>query len=115
MVTLFVMINNSTARNLAVSVTTAPRLPATITGNNMVNVGQTLTYSISPISGATGYTWSASGGGTIVLKVFVATAIIDSANGYKIKLFPNPIAGDLYLKAQGMNYKKIRIEVFNLL
>ena len=56
---------NSQPRTLVINVNQAPTQPGTITGATTVCSGVAQTYSISAISGATNYTWSFSGGGTI--------------------------------------------------
>ncbi len=43
----------------------APGQPL-ISGNNTACAGTTAMYSIAPVNGATGYTWSVSGGGSII-------------------------------------------------
>ena len=53
-------------QTLSVSVGIALAQPGSITGNIAVITGQTTTYSINPVTGATGYTWSVSGSGTII-------------------------------------------------
>jgi large repetitive protein len=67
--TLSVSANNTcgtgTARTLAISVTTLPSQPGTISGNSVVCQGTTQTYSVASVSGATSYTWAYTGGGTI--------------------------------------------------
>ena len=44
---------------------TAPLQPGSINGNSISGIGQTLTYSIAPINGATDYNWSLLSGGII--------------------------------------------------
>jgi|LSQX01.3.fsa_nt_gb hypothetical protein len=60
--TISVRANNncgsSSNRNLSVSVITAPALPGAISGSTSVCSGSTQTYSVSPVSGATSYTWT---------------------------------------------------------
>ncbi|HRK80595.1 MAG TPA: hypothetical protein PLZ12_04080, partial [Saprospiraceae bacterium] len=66
--TLSVTANNncgsSIASTLTITVDPIPAQPGTIAGPQNVCAGTTQTYSIAPVSGATGYTWSHSGGGT---------------------------------------------------
>jgi hypothetical protein len=56
---------SSPPQTLAVSVDVAPGQLSSITGNNAAMTGQTITYSINPVNGATGYFWSINGGGSI--------------------------------------------------
>jgi hypothetical protein len=49
---------SSTAQTLAVTVTTTPSQPGTISGNTTVCQGSSQTYSVTPVSGATSYTWT---------------------------------------------------------
>lgn len=51
--------------DVTVTVNTAPSTPGTITGNTSICAGQTATYSISPVSGATSYVWTVPSGSTI--------------------------------------------------
>jgi len=56
----------STAQTLAVNLQSAPAQPGVITGNTSPCLNATgITYSISPVSGATTYTWSLPTGATI--------------------------------------------------
>lgn len=48
-----------------VTINTAPAQPGAITGSASVCSGQSLTYSISAVTGATSYTWSVPSGWTI--------------------------------------------------
>jgi hypothetical protein len=57
---------NSPAQTLAVMVNSTPAQPGSITGNTVLNIGQTFNFSISPVSNVTGYNWSLSGGGNII-------------------------------------------------
>jgi hypothetical protein len=57
----------STAQTLAVNLQSAPAQPGAITGNTSPCQNATgITYSISPVSGATTYTWTVPSGATIV-------------------------------------------------
>lgn len=49
---------SSTARTLAIMVSTAPAIPGTISGSTSVCQSSSQTYSISSVSGATSYTWT---------------------------------------------------------
>ncbi len=66
--TLSVTANNScgssSSRTLSINVTSTPSQPGSISGNNNV-CGGSQSYSISSVSGATSYSWTYSGGGTI--------------------------------------------------
>ncbi len=55
----------SIARSLAVVPGSAPTAPATITGNNSPCLNSAQTYSISPVTGATSYSWSVPTGWSI--------------------------------------------------
>jgi hypothetical protein len=56
---------SSTAETLSITVDVVPAQPGTISGNATLCSGTTHTYSISAVSGATGYTWSVPSGATI--------------------------------------------------
>lgn len=71
--TVSVVANNScgssSPRTINVTVNNAPAQPSTITpsgGSAKVCPGNTRTYTISPVSGATSYQWTAPTGGTII-------------------------------------------------
>ncbi|MFN8180375.1 MAG: T9SS type A sorting domain-containing protein [Bacteroidia bacterium] len=68
---------SSVARCLAVI--TVPAAPAAISGPASVCKSQTGTYSISPVSGATSYVWSVTGGASIVPSGTSATVNYNSA------------------------------------
>ncbi|MGB4206256.1 MAG: choice-of-anchor D domain-containing protein [Bacteroidales bacterium] len=55
----------SSWRTLNVNVTTIPAKPGSISGLSSVPAGTTKNYSILPVSGATSYTWTYSGIGSI--------------------------------------------------
>jgi hypothetical protein len=55
----------------------APPQPGAITGSNSVINGQTVNYSINLVTGATSYTWTLSGGGTIVSGQNTNSIIVD--------------------------------------
>ncbi|MDD3875540.1 MAG: T9SS type A sorting domain-containing protein [Bacteroidales bacterium] len=55
---------SSTAQTLAVTVSTIPATPGTITGNTAICQGVQNTYSVTPVSGATFYTWTLPSGWT---------------------------------------------------
>jgi YD repeat-containing protein len=57
---------SSIDQNLSATVLQAPPQPGTISGGTTVNVGQTTAYTINSVSGATGYNWVLSGGGSII-------------------------------------------------
>ncbi|HPK06152.1 MAG TPA: choice-of-anchor D domain-containing protein, partial [Bacteroidales bacterium] len=60
-----IAINNcgsSSPRTLNVSVNTVPSQPGTISGNTTVCSGSGQTYSISPVTGATSYSWTLPSG-----------------------------------------------------
>jgi hypothetical protein len=67
--TLSVTANNascaSAAQNATITVTATPAQPGTVSGTAAVCAGSTQTYSISAVSGATGYTWTVPTGATI--------------------------------------------------
>jgi hypothetical protein len=56
--------STSSARTLSVLVTTIPDQPGSITGETSVCQGSSQTYSISPVSGATSYSWTLPSGWT---------------------------------------------------
>jgi hypothetical protein len=63
--TLSVVANNScgssTASTLSINVINVPSQPGPISGNTSVCQGTPVTFSISPVSGATSYTWTYGG------------------------------------------------------
>lgn len=52
----------SADRSLNINLNNIPAQPGSITGSNSLCEGSTSTYSISPVSGATSYSWSATNG-----------------------------------------------------
>lgn len=84
---------------------TIPSQPGTITGLNTVCQGSSQTYSISPVSGATSYTWTLPAGwsGSSTTTSIVATA---GANTGNISVTANNSCGSsspktLYVTVQG--------------
>jgi hypothetical protein len=63
---LSVIANNvcgsSSAQSLPITIVAVPAQPGAISGNISVCTGSENTYSITPVPGATGYTWSLPGG-----------------------------------------------------
>ncbi len=55
---------NSGYRTKAITLSSAPAIPGSISGPTLVTGGVSYSYSISSVSGATSYTWVYSGGGT---------------------------------------------------
>ncbi|MBK9448523.1 MAG: SBBP repeat-containing protein [Bacteroidetes bacterium] len=53
---------SSSAQSLPISIMAAPAQPGAISGNLSVCAGSENTYSITPVPGATSYTWSLPGG-----------------------------------------------------
>ncbi len=53
-------------QSMAITVMPQPVQPGIITGNANVNQGQTTLYSIPAVTGAAGYNWTLSGGGSII-------------------------------------------------
>jgi hypothetical protein len=58
--------SNTTIGNITVTVNTPPATPGPITGEQAVCSGDTKTYSVLEVVGATNYSWSVPAGGTIV-------------------------------------------------
>ena len=54
--------NSNTPRSLTVTVSSIPNQPGTITGNAIPCQGSAQTYFISPVTGATSYTWTLPSG-----------------------------------------------------
>ena len=83
--TISVTANNtcgsSTPRTLSVSVNPIPAQPGTISGNTVACQGSSQIYSISPISGATSYTWTLPGGWSGSSTTTTITAIVGSSGG----------------------------------
>jgi hypothetical protein len=76
-----VAVNNcgtSTARTLAVSVSSTPSTPGLITGGSTVCSGTSQTYSVAAITGATSYNWTLPSGwtGTSATNSITATAVL---------------------------------------
>jgi phage-related protein len=55
---------SSAAQTLAVAPATAPAQPGAITGNSSYCIGQSISYSISAVNGASSYTWTLPNGWT---------------------------------------------------
>jgi hypothetical protein len=68
-----------------VTMNTTPSAPGTISGNNQVCSGlNNLNYSVSPVSGATSYTWTVPSGATIISGQGSESIIVDwgTVSGY---------------------------------
>ncbi len=86
---------NSTAQTVQVNVQPgAPSTPGPITGGNNICLSNQ-SYSIQSVSGATGYTWSVSGGGAIASGQNTTNANINWVSGgtYTISVTANGICG----------------------
>jgi hypothetical protein len=72
----------STAQTLSVTVITTPGTPGAINGSVTICSGNTPTYSVAPVSGATSYTWSLPGGwtGSSATNIINTTANATSGN-----------------------------------
>ena len=84
---------NSSPATLAVNVTTAaPATPGAISGNTSICANSGNTYSITPVGGATSYTWSLPGGwtGTSTTNSITTTA---NAAGGTVSVTANNICG----------------------
>jgi hypothetical protein len=73
---------NSAAQTIAITVNQIPAQPASISGTTTICSGTSNTYSISPVAGATSYTWSAPSGwtGTSTTETITTTASNTSGN-----------------------------------
>lgn len=73
---------SSPAQTLAVTVNSIPTQPATVSGDAIVCTGDSKTYSIASVSGATGYSWTLPSGwtGTSTGNAISATASSLSGN-----------------------------------
>ncbi|MBN8696909.1 MAG: T9SS type A sorting domain-containing protein, partial [Bacteroidetes bacterium] len=73
---------NSAAQTIAISVNQIPAQPTSISGTTTICSGTSNTYSISPVAGATSYTWSTPSGwtGTSTTETITATASSTSGN-----------------------------------
>ena len=73
---------SSPAQTLPVTINTIPATPGTITGSTSVCSGSSYTYSVTPVSGATSYTWTLPAGwnGTSATNSITATAGITGGN-----------------------------------
>lgn len=73
---------SSTAQTIAVIVNTiAPAMPGPIVGNTTICESSSNTYSISPVSGATSYTWTLPGGWTGSSTTNSISAVASSTSG----------------------------------
>ncbi len=72
----------STPQTLAITVTTAPATPGTISGNSTVCSGTSNTYSITAVNGADSYTWTLPSGwlGTSTANSITTSASSTSGN-----------------------------------
>ena len=67
--------------NLSVTLNSAPGTPGTISGSTNISSGQSgIIYSISPVSGATSYTWTSPSGATITSGQGTDSVIVDFGN-----------------------------------
>ncbi|MBI4929768.1 MAG: PKD domain-containing protein, partial [Bacteroidetes bacterium] len=71
----------SPVRTLSVTVNPVPAQPASISGNTTICGGTTNTYSITPVSGATAYTWTLPGGWTGTSTSNSISATANNASG----------------------------------
>lgn len=86
---------NASSSDLPVTVLTAnPAAPASITGNSPVCFG-TESYTAAAVSGASGYTWSVNGGGTIASGQNTTTAGINwtTAGTWTVSVTATSICG----------------------
>jgi hypothetical protein len=72
---------SSSPQTLAVSTTTAPAQPGSIAGTTTICEGTSQTYSITPVSGATDYTWTLPGDWTGSSTTETINATIGSSSG----------------------------------
>jgi hypothetical protein len=72
---------SSTPRTLAVTVTPIPSQPGAISGTSTVCQGSTQTYSVSPVTGATSYTWTLPSGWTGSSTTNSINAIVGANSG----------------------------------
>jgi hypothetical protein len=83
--TISVTANNtcgsSTARTLAVTTANAPAQPGTISGTAAVCPGSSQTYSVTPVNGATAYTWTMPNGWTGTSTTSSITTTVGNAGG----------------------------------
>ncbi|MBN2350564.1 MAG: T9SS type A sorting domain-containing protein, partial [Bacteroidales bacterium] len=82
----------SAARTLSVSVTTVPAQPGTLSGTTSLCQGSAETYSVTPVSGATSYTWTLPSG-WIGNSTSASINVIASANGGTISITANNTCG----------------------
>jgi hypothetical protein len=83
----------STARSRTISKASAPSSPGTISGTASVCVGSTITYSISSVSGATSYTWTAPANATIASGQGTTSVTVSFTNSFT--------SGNLSVSANG--------------
>jgi len=72
---------SSPAQSIAVTVDPLPAMPSVIAGNDTVCGASSQTYSISPIAGATSYTWSIPGTWTGSSAIETITLNTDASSG----------------------------------
>jgi hypothetical protein len=71
----------STARTLAITVSSIPPQPGGISGTTEICAGSSNTYSIAAVSGATSYTWTLPGGWTGTSTTNSITAMASTTSG----------------------------------
>jgi len=71
----------STSRTLSVSVTAIPSQPGAISGETNVTTGQSYTYSIGAVSGATSYSWTIPSGWSGSSTTTSITVVADAHGG----------------------------------
>lgn len=71
----------SPSRTLAITLHTVPAMPSSISGPNNACINSTTIYSVSPISGATTYSWSLPGTWTGTSTTNTISALVGTAGG----------------------------------
>ncbi|MCW3083969.1 MAG: hypothetical protein JWP12_1335 [Bacteroidetes bacterium] len=107
--TYTVTVSNGTCSftdNVVVTVNPLPAQPSAITGSTTVCSGSTATYSITPVSGATSYTWTLPGGwtGTSTTPSITATA---TTTGGTISVVANNACGTGLAQTLAVNISTI--------
>ena len=73
---------SSTAKTLCISKLTKPSTPGTISGTTSICPGTNFNYSITSVSGATSYTWTAPANSIIISGQGTTSIIISYASGF---------------------------------
>lgn len=101
---------SSAAQTKAITTSSVPSMPGTITGNAIVCNESSNTYSISAIPGATSYTWSLPNGwtGSSVTNSITVTA---GSSGGNISVIANNNCGSSAAQTKNVNVTSVNVSV----